>query len=59
MKYDYTISNIINIKPFVCALLKHIRVEFNALGDLKEIVNLDKNLAISFNEQGFYWYASK
>jgi hypothetical protein len=34
-------------------------VEFNDLGHLKHIVNLDKNLTVSFIEQGFYWYASK
>jgi hypothetical protein len=26
---------------------------------LKHIVNLDKDLTVSFIEQGFYWYASK
>ncbi|CAF1357329.1 unnamed protein product [Adineta ricciae] len=37
---------------------EHLRVEFNSLGELKEITNLDKNLVVAFSEQGFYWYAS-
>ncbi len=36
-----------------------MRVEFDDLGGLKQITNLDKNLVVSFSEQGFYWYASK
>ena len=31
-------------------------MEFNSLGYLKHIVNLDKNLVVSFIEQGIYWY---
>ncbi len=34
-------------------------MEFDDLGVLKQITNLDKDLRVSFNEQGFYWYASK
>ncbi len=36
-----------------------MRVEFNDLGHLKHIVNLEKNFTVLFTEQGFYWYASK
>ena len=34
-------------------------MEFNDQGDLKNIVNLAKNLTVLFTEQGLYWYASK
>jgi hypothetical protein len=34
-------------------------VEFDDRGDLKHIVNLDKDLTVTFTKQGFYWYASK
>ncbi|UJR12010.1 hypothetical protein I4U23_016188 [Adineta vaga] len=33
-----------------------LRVEFNELGDLKRIVNLAKNLPVTFIEQGLYYY---
>ncbi|CAF4682551.1 unnamed protein product, partial [Rotaria sp. Silwood2] len=35
-----------------------LRVEFNNQGYLKHIINLEKNLRVSFTEQGLYWYAS-
>ena len=38
---------------------QYLRVEFNDRGDLKRIVNLAKNLTVSFTEQGLYWYAGK
>ena len=34
-------------------------MQFDDQGHLKHIVNLDKDLIVSFTEQGFYWYASK
>ncbi|CAF1141929.1 unnamed protein product [Rotaria sordida] len=37
---------------------EYLRVEFNDRGDLKHIVNLAKNLIVSFTEQGLYWYTS-
>ncbi len=40
-------------------IFQHLRVEFDDLGHLKNITNLDKNLTVSFSEQGFYWYSSK
>ena len=36
-----------------------MRIEFNALGDLKKVTNLDKDLTVSMTAQGFYWYASE
>jgi hypothetical protein len=38
---------------------QYLRVEFDDRGDLKYIVNVAKNLRVSFTEQGLYWYASK
>ncbi|CAF1191139.1 unnamed protein product [Rotaria sordida] len=37
---------------------EHLSIEFDGQGHLKHIVNLDKNLMVSFTAQGFYWYAS-
>ncbi|CAF1158677.1 unnamed protein product [Adineta steineri] len=35
---------------------EYLRVVFNDQGNLKHIVNLAKNLTVSFTGQGFYWY---
>ena len=34
-------------------------MEFNALGELKQIANLDKDVTVSITSKGLYWYASK
>ncbi|CAF1386287.1 unnamed protein product [Adineta steineri] len=37
---------------------QHLRVVFDDQGDLQTIVNLEKNLTVSFTHQGLYWYTS-
>ncbi len=39
--------------------VQHLRIEFDADGNLNNITNRDRNLAATFSGQGFYWYTSK
>ncbi|CAF1413328.1 unnamed protein product [Adineta ricciae] len=50
-------KNVITTENQACILQnEYLRVEFDDLGNLKRIVNLAKNLTVSFIEQGLYWY---
>ncbi|CAF0905121.1 unnamed protein product [Adineta steineri] len=37
---------------------EYIRVEFDNHGNLQQIINLEKGIAVPFTAQGFYWYTS-
>ncbi|CAF4180139.1 unnamed protein product, partial [Adineta steineri] len=37
---------------------EYIRVEFDDHGNLHQIINLEKGIAVPFTAQGFYWYTS-
>ena len=40
-------------------ILKHLKIEFDAQGNMNKITNLDSNLVLTFSAQGFYYYTSK
>ncbi|CAF4389719.1 unnamed protein product, partial [Adineta steineri] len=46
-------------KSEICILQnQNFRIEIDEQGNLKRIINLQKNINITFLNQGFYWYQS-
>ncbi|CAF1134082.1 unnamed protein product [Adineta steineri] len=46
-------------KNEICILQnQNFRIEIDEQGNLKRIINLQKNINITFSNQGFYWYQS-
>ncbi|CAF1508455.1 unnamed protein product [Adineta ricciae] len=52
-------KNVTKVPKEMCYLKnENLRVEFDDQGNLHQIINLKKNISVSFAAQGFYWYTS-
>ncbi|CAF3727422.1 unnamed protein product [Rotaria socialis] len=52
-------KNVTTTRNEACTLENaFVRVEFDDQGNLHQIINLEKRIAVPFTAQGFYWYTS-